>query len=56
MANIDDEIEQGRARLNGYGLALPLERSTKFDPSEFASRITWLGKKLIEILAANSKH
>ncbi len=41
-------------RLNGYGLALPLERNTNFDPSEFAFRITWLGKKLIEMLARSS--
>lgn len=39
------------SRLTGYGLALPLERrEDSVSPSEFAFRITLLGKKLIEIL------
>lgn len=47
-----DEFYARCARLSGYGLALPLERNMKFDPSEYMFRITLIGKRLIETLAA----
>lgn len=50
-----DEFYARCARLSGYGLALPVERNTKFDPSEYMFRITLIGKRLIEILAAAEK-
>jgi hypothetical protein len=50
-----DEFYARCSRLSGYGLALPVERNTKFDPSEYMFRITLIGKRLIEILAAAEK-
>jgi len=44
------------ARLVGYGLALPLERNTKFDPSEYMFAITLLGTRLVEMLTDTEAH
>lgn len=49
-----DDFYARCARLNGYGLVLPLEsRTHNFGPSEFAFRITIIGKRLIEMLSIN---
>ncbi len=45
-----DDFYARNARLSGYGLVLPLERNTNFNPSEYGFRITLQGKRLMEML------
>jgi hypothetical protein len=48
-----DEFYARCARLTRYGLVLPLERNTNFDPSQYMFRMTILGRRLIEMLEAS---